>query len=122
MSARTKERRLTMKNQRLIWLSILILLLGVGCKKNVEADYVPLVFKSLTASSTNFPAGTSVNVNADVQGTGVTYHWSYNAGAISGSGSQVIYTNDSPGYHTLICTVQDSEGEVDARQINFYVQ
>ena len=111
-----------MKNQRLIWLSVLILLVGVSCKKDVEADYVPLVFKSLTASNTNFPAGTSVNVAADVQGTNVTYHWSYNGGSVMGSGSDVIYSNESAGYYTLICTVEDSQGEIEARQINFVVQ
>lgn len=122
MSARTKERGLTMKNQRLIWLSVLVLLTGVSCQKEVEEDYVPLVFKSLTATNTTFNMGSSVMVSADVQGTNVQYFWSYNSGSISGSGNYITYSNDEAGYHTLICTVQDSKGEVDAREINFVVQ
>jgi hypothetical protein len=104
---------------------LLLVFVGVmmfSCQKQENEPYQKLVFKSLTASSTSFNSGSSVNVVADAEGTNLTYYWSYNTGTVEGSGGAVVYTCDEPGVHKLICTVKDGGGEIDAKEINFYVQ
>lgn len=88
-----------------------------SCNKEQEEPYQPLVFKSLMASSNSFQAGSFVGITADVEGTQITYHWSYNSGSISGGGDYINYTNEIPGYHSVICTVVDAEGTVDSKEV-----
>jgi uncharacterized protein YcfL len=111
-----------MKNYYTLLLSLFILAMVSSCEKQNNEPYQALVFNSLMASSTSFQAGSSVGITADVSGTQVEYHWSYNSGSISGSGDYISYTNDLVGSHKVICSVVDSKGEVDQKEIWLTVQ
>lgn len=111
-----------MKLVRYIFIATLLVILTPSCQKEVEEPYEPLVFTNITASSTSFSPGTYVALNAHATGTGLTFHWSYNSGSLSGSGSNVNYTSEEPGSHKVLCTVVDSEGSIDSKEITLYVQ
>lgn len=106
-----------MKNYYIIQLSLLIILSFSSCNKQESETYQKLVFNSLVASSSTFPAGSSVNLTADVTGTLVEYSWAYNSGTIEGGGDQVVYSNLIPGTYKVLCTVIDAAGEVDSKEI-----
>lgn len=104
-----------------ILLLLVISSLFVSCNKETEEQVQPLVFKGLTVSSSNFQTGTTVTISADVTGTNVIYHWSYNSGDLIGSGDNVNYSNDTPGYYTVICTAEDGAGNLESRDISMNV-
>ena len=105
---------------------IVFVLVGVffmnSCKKKDVEPTQPLVFKSLSSSSSVFSPGGSVNLNADVSGLNVQYNWTYNSGSISGTGNSVYYSNEEIGAHTVLCTVIDGAGDMLAKQIVLTVQ
>lgn len=103
-------------------LVILLLLVIFSCNKEEQEPVTPLLFKSLTASSTSFPHGETVQLTADVDGTNVIYNWTYSQGEVSGSGSSVLYSCDIPGAHTIICTVKDAAGNIADKQLVLQVQ
>lgn len=101
---------------------LILLFISFSCKKDDQQSVKPLLFKSLTASSPAFPHGESVQITADVDGTNITYYWTYSDGEITGSGSSIVYSCDIPGTYNVICTVQDGAGNVDDKQITLQVQ
>lgn len=94
----------------------------VSCNKEEQESYQPLVFKSLTASSSILEPGQFTAITADAEGTNVTYFWVQTEGTISGSGSSVTYSCDFPGNHTVICTVRDAAGNVEDKQLVMRIQ
>ncbi len=100
----------------------LVLLFSTSCQKEQQESNKPLVFKSLTPSSPVFQHGGSVQITAEVEGTNISYHWSYAEGSITGSGSSIVYSCDYAGAKTIICTVQDGAGNVQDKQLVLQVQ
>ena len=41
---------------------------------------------------------------------------------MTGGGDHIQYTNVEPGSHLVICTVVDSEGEIEQKQVTITVQ
>lgn len=111
-----------MKRYYILSTALLVILSFTSCKKQVDEQYQPLVFHSLAATHSTFSPGESTSIFAEVTGTQVNYYWSYNSGSIDGGGDNITYTCLEPGYHKVICTVVDGEGEVDAKEITFNVQ
>jgi hypothetical protein len=111
-----------MKNYYIILLPLLVLLSLSSCKKQVDEEYQPLVFKSLFSSSSTMSPGGDVGITADVTGTQVKYYWSYNSGSISGGGDHIQYTNIEQGSYMIICTVVDGAGEVGQKEVTITVQ
>lgn len=104
----------------------IIVLIGLfifsSCKKEIAEPVKALVFQSLSSSSNNISTDTDVNIVANVEGLGVQYYWSYNSGTISGSGNSIYYQNSMSGYFKVLCTVIDSSGELDSKEIYITVQ
>ena len=111
-----------MKRYYIILLTLLVLLLLSSCNKQVDDKYQPLVFVSLVASSSTMAPSEDVGITADASGTLINYYWSYNSGSMTGGGDHIQYTNVEPGSHLVICTVVDSEGEIEQKQVTITVQ
>jgi len=111
-----------MRKIKLLHVALIGILLLTSCNKKSDEVDIALIFNSLTSSSSSFIAGSSVSLSADVTGANVEYYWSYNSGSISGGGTNVSYSNDEIGYHTVLCTVVDGAGEIEAREIVLEVQ
>lgn len=110
--------------KRSVW--YIIVLIGLftfsSCEKEIAEPVKPLVFNSLTSSSSSINIDANVNIVADVEGLGLQYYWSYNSGTISGTGNSIYYQNSSSGYFKVLCTVIDSSGELDSKEIYITVQ
>lgn len=111
-----------MKRYYIILLPLLVLISFSSCKKQVDEEYEPLVFISLSTSSSSMNSGGDVGITADVTGTQVNYYWSYNSGTITGGGDHIQYTNVELGSHLIICTVIDGAGEAEQKEVIITVQ
>jgi hypothetical protein len=108
----------------IIFAAALLLACLPACDKNNEGPGdLPLAFESLTIDSDSIPVGGTARVTARATGSGLLYHWSVTAGALLGSGEEVIYTTDpcQPGEHTITCRVADKRGDEASLSVKVYV-
>ncbi len=107
-------------------ITVVSMLIFVGCEDSTESKNEQPVISSLTADPDTIEVeGTSdlVCLATDPDGDNLIYNWEIAAGSISGIGSNVTWTAPSSvGTYSVSCTVDDGNGGQDIKSINIIVE
>ncbi|MFH0866487.1 MAG: PKD domain-containing protein [Bacteroidota bacterium] len=108
-----------------IYIAFIIVIVFGACKKEdainpPDDNGLPLDFVSLVAQDTIIDINGYTNIKATATGDGLYYTWSFLAGAIIGSGSDVQYTVCHAGKFKVTCEVADANSNKLTKDV--YIQ
>lgn len=84
---------------------------------------IPLNFISLIAADDTISPGTSTDITATVEGTGLTYQWVSSGGDLLGTGNVISFTATPCMYgeYSVTCTISDYSNTSSSKSTKLYV-
>lgn len=106
--------------KKVLFTCITLLVIVTACKKkenSTSGDPTPFTYTSLTSADSTIVINGTTKVTAVATGDELSYTWTYNAGAVIGSGACVDYTVCHAGTFKVNCEVTDKYGNTDIKYV-----